>query len=144
MIQNILMDWWSRTSWWIDRKKTTWGKSTSEKQIRLGTTPDATKRESENSCHRSRLKRDGNRWGRTDELWCLPHFSSWCFPWLPWHPSFCCAEAEDSSDFEFSEFTPATACVWLIPSCFCVWCYCTLSSTVCKCTPCQQRKFHQL
>ena len=38
MIQNILMDWWSRTSWWIDREKTTWGKNSSEKQIRLGTT----------------------------------------------------------------------------------------------------------
>ena len=58
-------------------------KNTSEKQIRLGTTRDATKTESENSCHRSRLKRVGNRSGRTDGLRCLPHFSSCCFPCSP-------------------------------------------------------------
>ena len=33
------------------------------------------------------------------------------FVMLPWLPSFCCTESEDSSDFEFSEFIPATACV---------------------------------
>ena len=47
-----------------------------------GHNPDATKTESENSCHRSRLKRGVNRSGRTDEIRCLPHFSSCCFPLL--------------------------------------------------------------
>ena len=30
---------------------------------------------------------------------------------VSWLPSFCCTESEDSSEFEFSEFIPATACV---------------------------------
>ena len=37
-IQNILMDWWSRTSWWIDRMKLHVERILSEKQIRMGTT----------------------------------------------------------------------------------------------------------
>ena len=45
-----------------------------------GHNPNATKTESENSCYRSRLKRVGNRSGRTDEQRCLAHFSSCCFP----------------------------------------------------------------
>ena len=135
MIKNFVMDW---------QRENYMGKEFLGEADTTGHNPDATKMESENSCHRSRLKRDENRLGRTDELRCLPHFSSCCFPWLPWLPSFCCTESEDSSNFECSEFIPATACVWLIPSCFCVWCNYTLSSTVCKCTPCQQRKFHQL
>ena len=37
--------------------------------------------------------------GRTDELQCLPHFSSCCLPGFPGTPSFCCTESEDSHDF---------------------------------------------
>ena len=39
-----------------------------------------------------------------------------------------------------SNSVTATVCVWLIPQCFCVWSNYTMSSTVCKCTLCQQRK----
>ena len=53
---------------------------------------------------------------------------------------------------EFSESVPATACVRLVPSFLCDHlsflncdsCYCILSSTVCKYTPCQQFKSHLL
>ena len=51
-----------------------------------GHNPDATKTESENSCHRSRLKRDGNRLGRTDELRCLPHIFLLLFSLAPLAP----------------------------------------------------------
>ena len=61
IIQNILMDWWPRTSWWIDRKKSYMGKEYFGEADTTGHNPDATKTESENSRHRSRLKRDGNR-----------------------------------------------------------------------------------
>ena len=39
--------------------------------------------------------------------------------WIPWVPSLCCTESEDSSDFELSEFFPATALTtqdWAYPA----------------------------
>ena len=36
------------------------------------------------------------------------------FSLLSWSPSFRCTESKDSSNFELSDFTPATACV-IIP-----------------------------
>ena len=39
--------------------------------------------------------------------------------WIPWPPSLCCTESEDSSDFELSEFLPATALTtqdWAYPA----------------------------
>ena len=33
---------------------------------------------------------------RTDELQCLPHFCSCCFPSIPGSSSMCCTESEDS------------------------------------------------
>ena len=112
------MDWRSRTSWWVDSEKTDLGKEYFGEADTTGHNPDATKTESENSCHRSPLKRDGNRLGRTGELRCLATLFLLLSSWLPWSPSFCRTESEDSSDFEFNEFIPATDCVWLIPSCF--------------------------
>ena len=70
MIKNFVMEW---------QKETTCGKNTSEKLIRMGTTRTRPRRNRKNSCYRSRLKRVGNRLGRTDEQWCMAHFSSCCF-----------------------------------------------------------------
>ena len=82
---------WSRTSWRIDdqelrdglEKKNTWGKDTSVKQLRLGTTRHD--QDGSRKIHNTDPdpKRDGNRWGRTDEPRCLPHFSSCCLPDSP-------------------------------------------------------------
>ena len=60
---------------------------------------------------------------------------------------FCCTESEDSSDFEFRQFQiqqqPVCSTSFRLFFSLCSM-YCTLSSTVCKCTLCQQRKLHQL
>ena len=73
MIKNFVIDWQKEN--YVEKEYFGAANTT-------GHNPDATKTESENSCHRSRLKRDGNRSGRTDEIRCLPHFSSCCFPLL--------------------------------------------------------------
>ena len=83
---------YSRTSWWIDdqelrdwltEKKTTWGKNTSAKHLRLDTTQAWPKRSRIIRVTDPVSKEDGNYSGRTDELWCLPHFSTCCLPGFP-------------------------------------------------------------
>ena len=149
---NVRENKFSRTSWWID-----------DQELRDGLT--GRNYMWERILRRSRYEwaqpeRDEDGIGKfvlpipTQESWKSLRSDWWAtahgtlflllFFWLSWSLSFCCTESEDSSDSEFSEFIPATACVWLILSWFCVWCNCTLSSTVCKCTLCQQRKSHQL
>ena len=110
MIQNILMNCWSRTSWWIIR------------------------------CERKLLGYDWVQ-PRRDQATLFFLLSSW----LSWDRFRCVAQnLRIPGIVEFSEFKTATACVWPILSCFHVWCNCTLSSTLCKHTPCQQCKSHQL
>ena len=50
-------------------------------------------------CHRPPLKEDGNYSGRTDELWCLPHFSSCCLPGPPGPLRFCCTVPSALTDY---------------------------------------------
>ena len=73
--------------------------------------------------------------------------------WLPWPARpllvsltspLCCSESEDSSDLN-SRTCSSTSLCFLTCSFMSLSCpmYCTLSLTVCKCTPCQQSKPHQ-
>ena len=57
---------------------------------------------------------------------------------------FCCSEYEDSSDLNSRIYSSSSLC-FLTCSFMSLSCpmYCTLSLTVCKCTPCQQSKPHQ-
>ena len=83
--------------------------------VTAGYNPGVTKTESENPCHRSRVKKDGNYSGRTDELWFLPHFFSCDRPGSPDPLRFIAQNLRIQSIFEFTEFTPATACVLIHP-----------------------------
>ena len=74
--------------------------------------------------------------------------SSWFFlvvPRSPWHPSMRCSESEDSSELN-SENLFLQQPVFILSLRVFLLCsmYCTLSSTVCMCKPCQQSKPHQL
>ena len=97
MIQNILMEWRSRTSWWIDRKLH------GERTLRRSRYDWAQPRRDQDGIGKICVTDSDSREteiadiGRTDELQCLPHSSS-CWPsGLP--PSLCCTESEDSRDF---------------------------------------------
>ena len=110
-------------------------KNTSEKQLRLGTTrhdqdgigkfisPIPTQREVEIA------------WVGTDELRYLPHFASCCLFGPPGPLRFVAQNPVKSNSLCLTH-----------PFVFflCVRCDYTLSSTVYKGTPCQQRKSHQL
>ena len=82
--------WWSRTSWWVDRKEITCGKDTSAKQLRLDTT-QAWPRRSRNSVSPTSSK--GRRKLLRSDWWAMVLatlfllLSSW-FSWFPWPPSF--------------------------------------------------------
>ena len=78
--------------------------------VTAGHNPGVTKTESESVTHPI-LKRDGNYSGRTDELWCLPHFSSCCLPGSSGLFRFVAQNLRVLSIFELREFLPATACV---------------------------------
>ena len=135
MIKNFAMDW---------QKENYMGKEYFGETDTTGHNPNATKTESENSCYRSRLKSDGNRSGRTDGLRCLPHFSSCCFFGSLGPFRFAAQNLRIpviSNSVNLYQQQPVFDSFFRF---FCVWCNSTLSSTVCKCTPCQQRKSHQL
>ena len=95
---------------------------------------------------------------RYDELWYSADFLSgcWCFSWFPWpvcpppgflgffvvvapNPRILCTR--------ICEFSTATACVsfhvfFSVLSSSQDWMHCTLSLTVCMCTPCQRASFN--
>ena len=73
--------------------------------------------------------------------------------WLPWPARpllvsltspLCCSESEDSSDLNSRIYSSNSLCfrTCSFRSLSCPM-YCTLSLTVCECTPCQQSKPHQ-
>ena len=81
----------------------------------------STKTEAENAYHQSDSKRGGKRSGRTDELRHLPHTSSGCpvvFLDPPWPPFVALHRIRGFQRLEFRNFIPATACVFLVPTCF--------------------------
>ena len=97
-----------------------------------------------------------NLFGRQERLmsyvWYLPTSSSGAclLSWLPWPARpllvsltspLCCSESEDSSDLNSRIYSSNSLC-FLTCSFMSLSCplYCTLSLTVCKCTPCQQCK----
>ena len=120
MIQNFLMNCWSRTSWWIIRcakSRCYWIRV----QMRM----------MESESLRLRFPRDGSRRRRSD-WWAqeLATFVSSCWSWF--------------SDvlhriwgfpvtIEFSEFVPATACASFVPFFWSMWLH----------TPCQECKAQQ-
>ena len=101
-IQNILMDWWSRTSWWNDREKITWRKNTLGKQVRQETTQTRPRQN-----QKIRVTDPDSREMEIAQVGLMSYGACHTFFlavfFAPALPSFCCTESEDSNDFEFSD-----------------------------------------
>ena len=103
-------------------------------------------------------ERDGHRSGQTGEQRCLPHFSSCCLPGSPGPLRFVAQNLRipvTSNSVHLFQQQPVFDSFLrvslmfnvlrpVINTVFVFDVNDTLSSTVCKCTLCQQRKSHQL
>ena len=104
-------------------------------------------------------KKFGWESGATEELWCSADFLSgcWCFSSFPWPvcppPGFLCFFVDVAPNprilcTSICEFSTATACVLSHAFFLCILSssqdkmHCTLSLTVCTCTPCQRASFN--
>ena len=127
----------SMTSWWVAAAA-----ADSHSVLR-----DGLMLEIQEQCYgflKFRLEDRSDRWATVPA-----NFLSWCvsLSWPPWsachllvslNSPLCCSESEDSSDLNSWIYSSNSLCFVMCSFVYisCSMC-CTLSLTVCKCTPCQ-------